>query len=295
MPRPTLHALLARAIASIERRLGLHDWDFTHAIDPLGPLPLDGQDDVERAARLIWRAQHVLIFAGSGMSAEAGIATFRGKMGLYDQEDIARATQAATFTTAPDWQLAWHQRWLEHIAQARPHAGYHALTALMRRGGQWTVATQNVDRLMEHAVACAGVTPQIVHLHGVLDEARCHTCHFHMTQGIIDLTRLPACPRCGGRMRPAVVWFGEALPPDALHTAQQAAERADLCLLIGTSGLVYPASDLPELARRHGARLVEINPEPTALSDLCHVILRDGAEHALTTLATRVEALGKLG
>jgi NAD-dependent deacetylase len=284
MPKATLRALLARLISPIERSFGLHDWDFSQSIDPLGPLPIEGADDLERVARLIASARRVLIFAGSGLSAESGIATFRGKMGVYGQEDIARATQAATFNTEPDWQLDWHQRWLEHTRAAHPHDGYEALTRMMRHG-EWTVATQNVDRLMEQAAAAAGVHPTIVHLHGVLDEARCHTCGFTMTQGVIDLTTLPACPRCGGRLRPAVTWFGEALPSGALETATYAAERADLCLLIGTSGLVYPASDLPQLARRSGARLVEINPEPTALTNLCHLTLRMTAQDALLQLA----------
>jgi NAD-dependent deacetylase len=290
MPKHLLRKLLSRIIAPIERRLDLHDWDFTHNIDPLGPLPLDGDDAPDRAARLIHRARRVLIFAGSGMSAESGIATFRGKMGVYGQEDIARATQASTFDADPDWQLGWHQRWLEHTRDARPHPGYDALVDLMR-GREWTVATQNVDRLMEQAAAGASSPPTIVHLHGVLDEARCHTCGFHMAQDVFDLSRLPACPRCGGKMRPAVTWFGEGLPAGALETAARAAERADLCILIGTSGLVYPASDLPQLARRQGARLIEINPEDTALSNLCHVHLRLGAEEALTDLARRVAAL----
>jgi NAD-dependent deacetylase len=161
----------------------------------------------------------------------------------------------------------------------------------MMRHGRWTIATQNVDRLMEQAAELEHVTPLILHLHGVIDQARCHSCGWHMSQGVIDLTQLPVCPRCGGQLRPDVVWFGEQLPEDTLTSARAAAERADVCLLIGTSGLVYPASELPELATRHGARLIEINPEPTALSPLAHVTLRRGAQDALIELEQRLITL----
>ena len=284
MAKRPLRRLLARAL---DRFWGLDDIEFEVSDDPLGFAPLAGDTSLEQAAHALSGAGRVLVFAGSGLSAESGVATFRDKHAgaLYDDETVRSSTNALTFDTDPEPQLAWHQLWREVILDAQPHEGMRALARILGRIPDALVVTQNVDDLMERAALEVGVELEIVHLHGEIDRVKCHErAHARDLAAGERFDALGACDVCGGRMRPDVVWFGEPLDPDVVARAVDFARRSDVCLIVGTSGLVQPAAALPSAARHGGARVLEINPHESALTDLCDARISSGALDALVAL-----------
>lgn len=226
------------------------------------------------------RARRIVVLSGAGMSAESGIPTFRDRgTGLWARFDPQELATPQAFRRNPETVWAWYE-WRRHlVSRAIPNAGHTALTALANRPQieSLTIVTQNVDDLHERAGAKA-----VLHLHGSLFAPRCFDCgrafgglpDVSEVEYDIHATRLPPprCATCNGMVRPGVVWFGESLPETAWHEALREIEKADLLLVVGTSGLVYPAASLPETARRHGCRVAVINPDASALSD------RDGMD-----------------
>ncbi|NIM01914.1 MAG: NAD-dependent protein deacylase [Acidobacteria bacterium] len=197
---------------------------------------------------------------GAGVSAESGLATFRGEGGLWEGRDPVELATPEAFRRDPKTVWRFYTERREKAAQASPNAGHRALAALEEAlGERFLLVTQNVDGLHERAG-----NRRIVRLHGSLWRLRCTRCGDEDED--LDLTASHRC-RCGGRRRPGVVWFGEPLPEGAYEQAAEAAARADIVLVAGTSSIVYPAAGLPEIGREAGAWTVEINPERTAISD----------------------------
>jgi NAD-dependent deacetylase len=142
---------------------------------------------------------------------------------------------------------------------------------MARRFPRFTLITQNVDSLHQRAGS-----PDVIELHGNIARIKCYAgCG--VVERFPEEVSPPPCPKCGAHLRPDVVWFGEMLPPEALERANEAAGCCDLFLSVGTSALVYPAADLPLVALRAGATVVEINPQPTALTDRVHHALQGPA------------------
>lgn len=238
-------------------------------------------------------AKRILVLTGAGMSAESGIPTFRdaltGLWARYDPEELA--TEAA-FRQHPARVFGWYAWRLALARQARPHAGYRALARLGDRyGGGLVVVTQNVDGLHRRAGSRS-----VVELHGSLEAFRC-VDHGHRfpTEEVLRLRgggagelEPPRCGECGSLVRPGVVWFGEVLPEPALRRAWCEARDTDTALVVGTSSLVYPAAAIPGLAAAHGARVIEINPHRTPLSERVDLFWQAGAGDALPVLAARL-------
>ncbi len=241
---------------------------------------------IETTAELLADGDEVLVFAGSGFSAESGVPTFRGEDGLFADEEIAKLAYAETLEREPERVLAWFERARRKIRELEPNPGHHALARLSRRAS-YTVATQNVDGLLERACEQEGVELPVHHVHGSLFRLRCHDCGGE-TDREVDLSNLPECRECGGLLRPDVVLFGELLPREAFDASVAAAKRAEVCLLLGTSGIVHPAAGLPRQAKRRGAALVEINPETTELSEACEITLRGKTGELLPRIERRV-------
>ncbi len=238
---------------------------------------------VRRASTLLANKPRVLVCVGSGLSAESGIPTFRGAGGMFNDPRIATFTDIDTLQSDPEGMLTWYQERRNQLQSVRPNAGHYALARLTATG-HYTIATQNVDNLMEVACRKEKLAPEIHHIHGLLSDVRCNNCDTVLHDLTLDLSTLPRCQNCGGQLRPGVVLFGEELPTNAMKACTLAAQQADVCLLIGTSGLVYPAASLPEIARAHGAKIIEINTDLTALSDICDVIVRGNASSILPVL-----------
>jgi NAD-dependent deacetylase len=214
--------------------------------------------------RLIERlrsAQRVAVLTGAGVSAESGVPTFRdAQTGLWARYDPAELASPEAFRANPTLVWQWYAYRRSLVAAAAPNPGHLALANLERRIADFTLITQNVDGLHHRAGS-----QNVVELHGNLFRYRCFDDNEPVALAHAPQDAPPRCPQCGGLIRPDVVWFGEWLPPQAWHTAVAAAERCELFLCIGTSGVVRPAADLPLIARSAGAYAVEINIAPGAL------------------------------
>ncbi|WP_454765569.1 SIR2 family NAD-dependent protein deacylase [Cupriavidus campinensis] len=234
---------------------------------------------LEQARARIAAARNIFVLTGAGISAESGVPTFRdaltGLWSRFDPEDLA--TEAA-YRRHP--ALVW--RWYEHrralVLATRPNPAHYALAALAAQKPVMLV-TQNIDGLHQRAGS-----EHVIELHGNLFANRwldgCGRCD---TVPPVP-GEPPHCALCGAMMRPGVVWFGEDLPRVARYRAEHAAETGDVCLVVGTSGLVYPAAALPGMAKEHGAFVIVVNPQVSALDATADLVLTAPAGECLPLL-----------
>jgi NAD-dependent deacetylase len=233
-------------------------------------------------------ARRVVAFTGAGISKESGLDTFRDLGGVWQQvrpEDMA-TPQAFLRQPAKVWQ--WYAARFDRASGVQPNPAHHALARWGELFPAFTLVTQNVDGLHQRAGSV-----NVLELHGTLREAKCQHCgrRRDMAEAVaVSPDEPPACA-CGGLFRPAVVWFGEMLPEAAMAAATEQSALCDLFLSVGTSGQVYPAAGLIELAHRQGACLIEINPEPTAHSGMAHLQLATPAGEGLPALTREIERM----
>lgn len=213
-------------------------------------------------------ARRIVLLTGAGMSAESGVPTFRdAQSGLWANFRPEELATEEAFRAQPQRVWDWYALRRETIARVVPNAGHLAVADFQRRHpGRLTVVTQNVDGLHQRAGS-----PGVLALHGnIADDRWLGRPRACCTENDIVQGRPPRCGTCGNLRRPAVVWFGEMLPADALAAAEEAAAACALMLVVGTSGVVYPAAGLARAAR---GRVVIVNPEPTALDDTADAVL----------------------
>ncbi len=228
-------------------------------------------------------AVRVVVFTGAGASAESGVPTFRGAGGLwnaYKPEDLATPI---AFGRDPRLVWEWYGWRRELVACCRPNAAHFALARWMLSRSGVTLVSQNVDDLHERAArevagdAEAARRAEPVRLHGSLFHDHCTRCTYRAgARGAVDATSiatLPHCPECGGLLRPDVVWFGEMLPARAVEAAFTAAGEAEACLVIGTTGAVYPAAGVVHTAKAAGAQVVVVDPGRTEYEDVADIRL----------------------
>lgn len=232
--------------------------------------------------RAVAGARRLVVLTGAGMAAESGVPVFRGPGGLWEgarPEDLATPE---AFAADPERVWRWYRWRLEKVASARPHTGYSALVDLERNGGwdRFTLVTQNVDGLHRRSGS-----RNVVELHGNLTRARCTVeCGVETDSESVDPAR-PECSCGAGRLRPDVVWFGEALSSAVVASAFEAVSTADLVWVVGTSSLVYPAAALPAAALERGIPVVEVNPTATPLTARATHALPVSASEGLSALA----------
>lgn len=226
-------------------------------------------------------ARHIAVLTGAGMSAESGVPTFRdAQTGLWSQFNPHDLATEAAFRAHPQRVWDWYAHRRKMIAAVQPNAGHKALAIFAERHpGRLTLITQNVDGLHQ----LAGQTDALA-LHGNIAEDRWLDAPRSCCAQNIESGHPPRCSVCGNLRRPAVVWFGESLPAGALEAAEHGARHCDLMLVIGTSGEVYPAAGLAFTAHQSGARVVVINPEPTALDEVADLCLNEPAAVCLPSL-----------
>lgn len=231
---------------------------------------------ISSLAERLREAQHVVVFTGAGASAESGIPTFRDALtGLWERFDPAQLATSDAFRADPSLCWGWYE-WRRHkVVQAQPNGAHRAIAELTKYLPKLTVVTQNVDDLHERAGS-----QDVIHLHGSLHAPRCFDCGLAYTLPITSealpegASRIepPRCSACSGYVRPGVVWFGEMLPEDAWSAGLAAADDCDVFLSIGTSGVVYPAAELPLRALDHGATVIHINPVRVDISSQEHFL-----------------------
>ncbi len=206
-------------------------------------------------------ATSIAVLTGAGISAESGVPTFRGIDGLWKKFRPEELANLDAFMRNPEMVWEWYAYRKKLISDVQPNPGHFALVELEQLYPDFTLITQNVDNLHRRAGS-----KNIYELHGNIHRSYCMDCRtFYDDVVIKEEKKVPRC-QCGGLIRPDVVWFGEFLPEDQMKEAERAAMRAHIFFSIGTSGEVYPAAQLPGLARSHGAYTVEINAEQTILS-----------------------------
>ncbi len=236
--------------------------------------------------RRLREAQRVAVLTGAGISAESGVPTFRDPGGLWQQFKPEELANIEAFLANPTLVQGWYAHRRTVVEDVWPNAGHEALAALERwvtgRGGEFLLATQNVDGLHERAGS-----QRLVELHGSLRRSYCLDCQAEADATGTDIGPL-TCEACGGLVRPDVVWFGEMLPEEAIARATQAAALADVYLSVGTSAVVYPAAGLPQIARQSGAYVAEINPEPSDIAWRLDEQVRGRAGDVLPELVEQV-------
>ena len=241
---------------------------------------IETQGWLDELAGRLRTARSVCVLTGSGISAESGLPTFRGVGGLWRTHRVEELASPQGFVRDPVLVWTWYNERRAAHASARPSEAHVALARLEPRFADFTLATQNVDSLHLRAGS-----RNVVELHGHLREARCTGCGLERSlESGMPLDEIEH--RCGGRFRPQIVWFGEPLPQREWRVAAQAAGRAEVMLVIGTSGLVQPAAGL---ATHYAAGwAVEINPEETAITGAVDLSIRARASDVLPAVAERL-------
>jgi NAD-dependent deacetylase len=245
-------------------------------------------DGLEHARDLIRGAKRIVVLTGAGVSAESGVPTFRGPGGLWKSHRPERLATPEAFARDPCLVWEWYAWRRSVVGACAPNPAHVALALLALERDHVTLVTQNVDGL-HHRAADAVVADRGIggaggvadpgrpasqayplEVHGAVHRDRCSRCAARSPgRGDVDassLATLPRCQACGGLLRPDVVWFGEPLDRGVLAGAFAAAETADVCLVVGTSSVVYPAAAVPEIALGRGATVIEVNLEATPLS-----------------------------
>ena len=267
---------------------------------------------IRDAAAMLAQAKHAVCFSGAGMSAESGIPTFRGDDGIWKKHPPALFGNlpglTLTFLVHPDMLRRFIVEALDAFVSAEPNPGHDALADLEQEGLLRAIITQNIDDLHEDAGS-----ETVLHLHGDIRVFRCTECG-HRTRvsaerlghglvlmqaphlGRLGLLRAlnriaKRCPKCNGRTRPDIVFFGESLSRTVMQAAHRHAETCDVMLVIGASGLVYPAAEIPVLAARNGAALIEINPEQSPLTQLASLRISGNVADVLPELAQQAMGL----
>ncbi len=235
--------------------------------------------NLEQAREWLEQAASVAVLTGAGISAESGIPTFRGAGGLWKDYKPEELATPEAFARDPKLVWEWYDWRRGLIAKAVPNAAHKALVQVEIRKPRFTLITQNVDGL--HDLAGSG---KILKLHGDIWRMLCTTCGANFPNRRVPLPRIPPHCACGGMARPGVVWFGEPLPEGMMKEAEHAAAAAEVFLVIGTSAVVFPAASLIPYAKQAGARVIEINTEPTTATAIVDCALHGLAAELLPKL-----------
>lgn len=228
------------------------------------------------------KARDILVLTGAGVSAESGVPTFRGGGNTTVWKGLPFEVMSSAGMLARDLPAVWE--WFNYrrglLAALKPNPAHEAIAGWQTRFEDLTLVTQNIDGLHQ-----AAGSRNVIELHGNLWRARCFDCGARHDVRELQLSQaVPVCFDCGGNLRPDVVLFGEMLPGGAFEAAAMKAGACEVCLVAGTSAVVYPAASIPQIARAAGAYLVEVNPERTSLSDSCDEVLTGKAGEILPLL-----------
>ena len=249
---------------------------------------------IETVRGWVAESRRIVALTGAGISTESGIQDFRGPNGLWTKNPKAEKLSDIRYYMAdPEVRrLAWQQR-LSHPAwSAKPNPGHLALVELEQRGHLHALITQNIDGLHQRA---GNSREKVIEVHGTVHEVVCMRCDWRGPMPEV-LERLrageedPPCQSCGGILKSATISFGQALVPEVIERAMQAAEEADLMLAIGTSLMVYPVANAVPLAKQAGARVIIVNAEPTPFDDAADAVLREPIGKVLPQIVNAQQA-----
>jgi len=224
-------------------------------------------------------ARSVTVLSGAGISADSGVPTFRGADGLWKQYRAEELATPDAFARDPRLVWEWYNWRRELIATKRPNPAHEAVASMEQRFEQFWLITQNVDGLHRDAGS-----QRLSEIHGNIWKVRCTRCRDVTENRDVPIAMLPLCRSCGGLLRPHIVWFGESLAEEDLEKSAAALQSSDVCLIIGTSGLVYPAAGFGAIAKQAGAFIVEINLDSRPQSSLVDASLQGRARDLVPLL-----------
>ena len=227
----------------------------------------------------IQRFKKIVFVTGAGISQESGIPTFRGKDGLWRNQDAMKLATIDAFYDNPKMVWEWYNERRMNIFQAQPNPGHKAIAEL-EKYAEVVVLTQNIDGLHQKS----GST-KVLELHGSIVKIKCSVCDYK-EEILTEISELPPLCKCGNILRPDVVWFGESLPHDVWQNAINLASNCDLMIIAGTSLVVSPANTLPIYAKQNNATLVEINPRDTEMSGEMDITIRNTSAESLPKLVS---------
>ena len=243
----------------------------------------------EKLIHKLQHSKHLVVFTGAGVSSESGVPTFRDvEDGLWENFDVMKIGTEHGYRKDSSFGWGWYE-WARHqVSLKQPNPAHYAIAQLAEKMPKVTVITQNVDDLHERAGSL-----DILHVHGTLNEVCCTRCDHKvmLSQAKIAVeikqptpSQPDTCPHCDSIMRPAVVWFGEALPQDIWQKAKEASQQCDAMLIIGTSGVIYPAASISDTAIQNKIDIIQINPEETDIDTLVTQNFRGKAGEILPLL-----------
>src|SRR5574341_1587329 len=225
------------------------------------------------------RAKSVTVLTGAGISADSGVPTFRDADGLWRNfrpEDLATPE---AFQRDPRLVWEWYDWRRGLLATKSPNAAHHSLVELERRVAGFSLITQNVDGLHR-----AAGSAKLSEIHGNIWRVRCTRCSLVEDNREVPIPILPSCHACGGLLRPHIVWFGESLAEEDLRRSYSALEVCEVLLIIGTSGIVYPAASFAPVAKSAGAFVAELNLDPTPQSEIVDISVNGRAKDLVPAL-----------
>ncbi len=233
-------------------------------------------------------ARNVTVLTGAGVSAESGVPTFRDPGGIWEKFRPEQLANFEAFMSDPDFVWSWYQHRREIMREVAPNKGHLALAEMEKVFTNFDLITQNIDNLHFRAGS-----KKVTELHGNIERNYCIDCRTFYEDIDLCEKKVLKCEKCGGLIRPDVVWFGEMLPMKELRYAEEKAAESDVFFSIGTSAEVYPAAMLPIIARRAGAYVVEINIKPTAISRELNETLTGKSGDILENILNRIKEIRK--
>jgi len=241
------------------------------------------EEAISKLKKFVSTSDQIVAFTGAGFSAESGISTFRGAGGLWSKYDPSIYADVNRFREDPSyyWSFFRDERY-PTLKKVQPNDGHYMLVELEKRGKLYRVITQNIDGLHQ----MAGQS-DVIELHGNTRKILCMSCDktYSMDEAYTRLEKeLPPRCSCGGVLKPSIVLFGEPLPEHALNMATLAARNCDMFLVLGSSLVVYPAAQMPQIAKRNGAVLVIVNIDPTPLDEMADLVINESASKVLSKL-----------
>lgn len=241
---------------------------------------------LNRAVDLLKHATKPLALAGAGLSAESGVPTFRGAGGLWRNFRAEELATPRAFDRDPQLVWEWYAWRRDIVAGCAPNPAHHALVEIEKAHPPFWLITQNVDGLSRRAGQ-----QRMLEIHGSLWRFKCRRCTYKREDLATPTSLDNTCPGCGDKLlRPDVVWFGEALDPAIMSQCDKLVSQCDLLFVLGTSANVYPAAGFVPHAARHGAKIIEINPDPTPMSDLAAVTIREPVGQVLPQIVAQALA-----
>lgn len=221
----------------------------------------------------------IVFFTGAGMSAESGVPTYRGRGGIWHRYNYEEYACQDAFDRDPEKVLMFHELRRKSVLECNPHQGHFTIAEMEKKHPGVAIVTQNIDGMHQRAGSIS-----VTELHGSLWRLRCPG--HGISTDIGETYKAYRCGLCGSWLRPDIIWFGDSLDGNTVSTAEQLIGRCDLFISIGTSGVVWPAAGFPSMAKKRGAYCVEINPEPTGMSELYDEVYRDTAGNVLPKLCS---------